>query len=54
MTWINDNWETVLAIFGGVCIAARGIVSITPTETDNKVVESVIAFLTALTGLKRK
>ena len=50
-TWITENWTQIVAAVGGVVLAARIIVKLTPTNTDNVVVEKIVNFLKGV-GLK--
>jgi len=45
MDWLIDNWQNLVAAVGGLVIAARIIVILTPTPKDNKVVENIVRFL---------
>ena len=45
VTWVTSNWETVIALAGGVVILARIIVKLTPTPADDSVLEKVVNFL---------
>jgi len=49
--WLTQNWTEVVAAVGGVVLAARIIVKLTPTNTDNVVVEKIVNFLKGV-GLK--
>lgn len=37
MTWLAENWDSVLAIVAGVHMAASAIVALTPTPKDDKI-----------------
>ena len=50
-TWINQNWEHVVAAIGGIVIAARIIVKLTPTPKDDSFLEKIVSVLKGL-GLK--
>jgi len=50
-TWINENWTQIVAALGGIVLAARIIVKLTPTNTDNLVLEKIVNFLKGV-GLK--
>ena len=45
MDWINENWDDVVAIVGGIVIAARIIVKLTPTPKDDAWFAKVIHLL---------
>jgi len=47
-TWVTENWTEVVAVIGAVVIVARLIVKLTPSDSDNKVVEKIVAFLKAV------
>ena len=49
--WLTQNWTEVVAAVGGVVLAARIIVKLTPTNTDNVAVEKIVNFLKGV-GLK--
>lgn len=44
-TWITSNWTEIVAAVGGIVLAARIIVKLTPSETDNVWLEKIIGFL---------
>ena len=48
VSWVTEHWTEVIAVVGAVVIVARLITKLTPSDTDNKVVEKIIAFLKAL------
>lgn len=50
-TWITENWTQIVAAVGGVVLAARIIVKLTPTPKDDSFLEKIINFLKGL-GLK--
>lgn len=43
--WIKDNWNDVLAIYGGVVAICTIIVKLTKTEKDDIILNKVISFL---------
>lgn len=43
--WTTANWESLVAGVGGVVIAARIIVKLTPTPKDDRVLAKIIALL---------
>ena len=43
--WITANWTEIVAAVGGVVLAARIIVKLTPTPADDSFLEKVINFL---------
>ena len=50
-TWITENWTQIVAAVGGIVLAARIIVKLTPTNSDNVVLEKIVNFLKGV-GLK--
>ena len=44
ITWILENFETILAIYGGVVAVSTAIVKATPTTKDNEILEKIINF----------
>lgn len=51
MNWILAHWTDLVAAFGGVVLAARLIVKLTPTPADDSVLEKIVTFLGHI-GLK--
>lgn len=49
--WITENWTQIVAAVGGIVLAARIIVKLTPTNSDNVVLEKIVNFLKGV-GLK--
>jgi hypothetical protein len=45
ITWITSNWQEIVAAAGGMIIAARVIVKLTPTPKDDSVLEKIVNFL---------
>ncbi len=45
ITWITSNWQEIVAAAGGIIIAARVIVKLTPTPKDDSVLEKLVNFL---------
>ena len=43
--WITSNWTEIVAAVGGIVLAARIIVKLTPTPADDSILEKVVAFL---------
>lgn len=43
--WITSNWTEIVAALGGIVLAARIIVKLTPTPADDSFLEKVINFL---------
>lgn len=44
MTWILENFETILAIYGGLVVISTAIVKWTKTDKDDKVLAKIIKF----------
>lgn len=45
--YLKDNWEAIIAIWGGIVLVARLIVKLTPTPKDD-------AFLAKIVGLLKQ
>ena len=43
--WIISNWTEIVAAVGGVVLAARIIVKLTPTPADDSFLEKIVNFL---------
>ncbi|MBO7713898.1 MAG: hypothetical protein J6S85_10040 [Methanobrevibacter sp.] len=43
--WLKANWESILAIIGGVVSVATIIVKLTKTDTDDKILAKIIKVL---------
>ena len=50
MNWITENWETVGAIALQVVGAAALIATLTPSETDNKIIGLISKLIHTLGG----
>ncbi len=46
--WITANWTEIVAALGGIVLAARIIVKLTPTPADDSALEKVVKFLKTL------
>ena len=46
--WITANWDTILIIISAVISIASIIVKLTPNETDNKVLATIIKLAESL------
>jgi len=44
VNWITQNWQELVAALGGIVLAARIIVKLTPTPKDDTVLEKVVNF----------
>ena len=51
--WITANWQEIVAAVGGVVLAARIIVKLTPTPADDSFLEKIVSFLKTI-GLNIK
>lgn len=40
-SYVSENWESLLAIAGGIVMAASAVAAITPNNTDNKVMKAI-------------
>jgi hypothetical protein len=49
--WITANWTSIVAAVGGIVLAARIIVKLTPTPADDSILEKIVNFLKGI-GLK--
>lgn len=52
MTWIMENWGTLVSIVGGLIAVASMIVGLTPTPKDDAVLKTVRDFLIRISILK--
>jgi hypothetical protein len=48
MEWIQENWVNITAIIGGTVTLASLIVKLTPSTTDDAVLDKIISVLNAL------
>ena len=46
--WITSNWTEIVAAIGGIVLAARIIVKLTPTPADDSALEKGVNFLKTL------
>jgi len=51
--WTIQNWSQIVAAMGGVVLAARIVVKLTPTPADDSILEKIVNFLKAV-GLNIK
>ena len=51
IAYITDNWAEIAVVIGAVIFAAGKIADITPTETDNKILQT-IRKIAAVVGVK--
>jgi len=49
--WLTQNWTEIVAAVGGIVLAARIIVKLTPTPADDSILEKIVNFLKGV-GLK--
>ena len=54
LTFIQNHYDELLAIIGGVVSIATIIVKLTPTNKDNKVLEKIINFLAKFSIINTK
>ena len=45
ISWLKTNWESVLAIIGGIVSVATIIVKLTPTQKDDNALATIIKIL---------
>lgn len=48
MEWITANWVNITAVIGGVVTLASLIVKLTPSTSDDAVLDKIIGVLNAL------
>jgi hypothetical protein len=48
MTWITENFANIMAVVGAVIVLARLIVKLTPTPTDDSILEKIVSVLKAV------
>lgn len=48
MEWIQENWVNITAVIGAVVTLASLIVKLTPSDTDDAVLEKIIGVLNVL------
>lgn len=54
MNWIMENWETLLAAYGGFVVFASAIVKVTPTQKDDAILAKLLAFLDYFSTVDKK
>ena len=54
LTFIQNHYDELLAIIGGVVSIATIIVKLTPTDKDNKILEKIINFLAKFSVINTK
>ena len=54
LTFIQNHYDELLAIIGGIVSIATIIVELTPTDKDNKVLEKIINFLAKFSIINTK
>lgn len=52
MTWILENWVTIVSVIGGIISVASTIVGLTPTPKDDAILKAVREFLIRISVLK--
>lgn len=48
MDFIVNNWETIIAVIGGICTIASAITAVTPTPTDDKIYAKIYKVIETL------
>ena len=48
MSWILANWQGIVTAIGGIVIAARVIVKLTPTPKDDTILAAIVGVLKQL------
>lgn len=48
MNWITQNFANIMAVVGAVIVLARIIVKLTPTPSDDSVLEKIVSVLKTL------
>ena len=48
MNWITENFANIMAIVGAVVVLARVIVKLTPTPSDDSILEKIVNVLKAI------
>ena len=43
--WITLNWQEIVAALSGIVLAARVVVKLTPTPSDDSFLEKIVNFL---------
>ena len=54
ISFIQNHWDELLAIIGGIVSVATIIVKLTPTDKDNRVLEKIINFLAKFSIINTK
>jgi hypothetical protein len=54
VNWVVENWQTVLAIFGGMVAVASTIVHLTPSQKDDAILAKVVKVLDFLSTVNPK
>ena len=45
VVWLTTHWVQIVAAYGGIIMAARLIVKLTPTPNDDTALEKIIEFM---------
>jgi hypothetical protein len=48
ISWVTENFASIVAVAGAVVMLARVIVKLTPTPADDSILEKVVSFLKAI------
>jgi hypothetical protein len=52
--WILNNWVTILAVWGGICVIVDAIVGWTSTPKDDAIWEKIKSAIAYIVSLKKK
>lgn len=45
ITWISENWNNILAVYGAIVALATAVVKLTPSKKDDSVWGNIIKIL---------
>lgn len=54
VNFIRDNWDSFVAVFGGLVTVATVIVGLTPTSKDNKILDYIVKFFNTFSVVNPK
>ncbi len=54
IAWVSANWQTILAVWGGVVLVASAIVKATPSQRDDAILEKVLKWVDYLSIFNKK
>lgn len=52
-TWIQENWQDILALYAGLVAVASVITRLTPTIKDDGVLLAIVKFIAKFIALNR-